>query len=182
MQRNSQEPTAMRLSTRFSIALMAASATVLPSAARAQELSEPPATVTARETTSQTTGPSLWMIGSGLTLFGFAYVPVVVVGATSGLNADRALFVPIAGPWIDLAQRPACTPVSTCDAESSAKVLLVVDGVFQAIGALTVLGAFLNPTHETTTVRSTASARPKVHVSPAQIGPTGYGMVALGTF
>jgi hypothetical protein len=90
--------------------------------------------------------------------------------------------VPIAGPWIDLTQRPACAPASTCDAESSAKVLLVVDGVFQALGALTVLGSFLNPTHETTTVRSTASAPPKVRVSPAQIGPTGYGMVALGTF
>ena len=120
--------------------------------------------------------------GSGLTLFGFAYVPVVVVGATSGLNADRTLFVPIAGPWIDLAQRPSCSPASTCNAESSAKVLLVLDGVFQAIGAATVLGSFFNTTHETTTVQRVASVRPTVRVSPAQIGTGGYGMVALGTF
>jgi hypothetical protein len=61
-------------------------------------------------------------------------------------------------------------------------VLLVFDGVFQAIGALTVVGGFLNTAHDTTTVQRTASPPPTVRVSPAQIGASGYGMVALGSF
>jgi hypothetical protein len=170
----------MNLSTRCGIALVVA-ATVVPRVAGAQDASAS-ATVTTQETTSQATGPSLWMVGSGLTIFAFAYIPSVVVGATSGLAADRTLFVPIAGPWIDLTQRPGCSPASTCNAENSAKVMLVVDGVFQAIGVLTVLGGFLNTAHDTTTVQRSASLRPTVRVSPAQMGTAGYGMVALGTF
>jgi hypothetical protein len=169
----------MKLSTRCGIAVVVA-ATILPRVAGAQDAPVPAATNTARETMSPTKGPTLWMIAGGLTNFVFAYTPVVVVGATSGLAADRKLFVPVAGPWIDLMQRHACSPASTCSTESSAKALLVVDGIFQTLGALTVVGGFLI-THETPAARSTASARPTVRVSPAQIG-SGYGMVALASF
>jgi hypothetical protein len=171
----------MNLSSVCGIALVVAVATALPSVAAAQEAAPPPPPATTTETTSQATGPSLWMLGSGLTVFAFAYVPVVVVGATSGLNADRTLFVPLAGPWIDLAQRPGCTPASACSGESSAKVLLVVDGVFQALGALTVLGSFFDTAHVTTTVQR-AALQPTVRITPAQLGTSGYGMAALGTF
>jgi len=106
----------------------------------------------------------------------------VVVGASSGLNADRTLFVPIAGPWIDLTQRPGCAPASSCNAENTAKVGLVIDGVFQGIGALTVLGGFLTTAHETKTVQTSAALHPTVRITPSQVGPTGYGMVALGIF
>jgi hypothetical protein len=172
----------MKLSLLRGVAPVLVAAALAPRAAHAQDAPPPPATTPAPDTTSRTTGPSLWMLGSGLTVFGFAYVPVVIVGATSGLTADRTLFVPVVGPWIDLAQRPGCSPASTCNVESSAKVLLVVDGVFQAIGALTILGSFLNVTHESTPVERVASVRPTVRVTPAQMGTGGYGMVALGTF
>jgi hypothetical protein len=172
----------MNLSTPCGIALVVA-ATVLPHVAGAQEAPLPSTTTTTttRDTTSSTTGPTLWMIETGLANFAFAYIPVVVVGATSGLAADRNLLVPLAGPWIDLTQRPACSPASTCSTESSAKALLVFDGVFQAIGAFTVVGGFLI-THETPAVRGTASSRPALRVSPAQIGTSGYGVVALASF
>jgi hypothetical protein len=155
--------------------------TALPAVASAQEAPPPPATVTTQETTSQATGPSMAMVESGVVMFGLAYVPAVVVGATSGLTADKSLFVPVAGPWIDLTQRPGCAPGTSCNSEITAKVLIITDGVIQAIGALTIVGGLLTTAHETTTVQRAASTRPTFHLSPAQLG-TGYGMVALGSF
>jgi hypothetical protein len=76
--------------------LAAATVVVLPRAAGAQEA--PPPAVTTQETTTQATGPSMAMVGSGVIIFGLSYVPAVVAGSVSGLSADRALFVPIAGP------------------------------------------------------------------------------------
>jgi hypothetical protein len=156
--------------------------TVVPAVASAQEAPPPPAPVTTQETTSQATGPSMAMVESGIVIFGLSYIPAVIVGASSGLNADRTLFVPIAGPWIDLTQRPGCAPASSCNAENTAKVALVIDGIFQGIGALTVLGGFLTTAHETKTVQTSAALRPTVRITPSQVGPTGYGMVALGSF
>jgi hypothetical protein len=121
------------------------------------------------------------MVGSGVAIFGLSYIPAVVAGAASNLGADRNLFVPIAGPWIDLTQRPGCT-ASSCNGENTAKVLIVTDGIFQAIGVLTVLGGFLTTAHETKTVQSTASLHPTLRITPAQLGSGGYGMVALGAF
>jgi hypothetical protein len=166
----------MKLCIAYGMAIEVMVAALAPSVANAQETSAA-ASVTTQETTSQATGPSLAMVGSGVAIFGLSYVPAVVVGATSGLGADRTLFVPLAGPWIDLTQRPGCTPATSCNAENTDKVLLVVDGVFQAIGALTIVGGFLRTAHETKTVRSTS-----LRILPAQMGNAGYGMVASGTF
>jgi len=171
-----------RLRGVLGMASVLVAATVVPGVARAQEAPPPPAAVTTQETTSQATGPSMAMVESGIVIFGLSYIPAVVVGASSGLNADRTLFVPIAGPWIDLTQRPGCAPASSCNAENAAKVGLVIDGIFQGIGALTVLGGFLTTAHETKTVQTSAVLHPTVRISPSQVGTTGYGMVALGTF
>ena len=179
----------MRPSILKCAALAFAAAATLSSAAGAQDASPttgagavaPPAPVTTEKTTSQATGPSMTMVGSGVGIFALSYIPAIFVGATSNLNADRTMFVPLVGPWMDLTQRPGCAPGTSCDGENTAKVLIVVDGVFQAIGALTIVGGFLNTAHETTTVRS-AEYRPTLRLTPAQMGQGGYGMQALGTF
>lgn len=172
---------------RLSILLGSFVAALIPTVANAQEA---PATVqvapipvvTTQETTSQASGPSLAMVGSGVAIFGLSYVPAVVVGASSGLNADRTLFVPLAGPWIDLTQRPGCAPGTSCNTENTDKVLLVADGIFQAIGALTIVEGFLTTAHKTKTVIRSTDLRPTLRLSPAQLGNGGYGMMALGTF
>ena len=151
----------------------------LGATARAQT-PEPPAVVT-EKTTSEATGPSMPMVASGIVIFGVSYLPVVVVGATSGLDADHTLFVPIAGPWIDFAQRPGCSPASQCNGENTDRVLLAVDGVLQGVGALTVIGGLLATAHETKTVRA-ARLVPSLQVAPARLGPSGYGVVAAGAF
>ncbi len=142
--------------------------------ARAQE-------ATVVDTTTYSTGPSMEMVGSGIGTFTLSYIPAVVVGATSGLDADRMLFVPLAGPWMDLAQRPRCGPVLSCKPEDTDKVLLVTDGVFQAIGAITIVGGFLTTSHERRTVRA-ADRGLTLRISPASVGGKGYGLVALGSF
>jgi hypothetical protein len=147
----------------------------LPSSeARAQE-------ATVVDTTTYSTGPSMEMVGSGIATFTLSYLPAVVVGATSGLDADRTLFVPLAGPWMDLTQRPRCGPLVSCNGEDTDKVLLVTDGVFQAIGAITIVGGFLTTSHERRTVQA-ADTGPTLRISPARVGGKGYGLVALGSF
>jgi hypothetical protein len=130
--------------------------------------------------TTYSTGPSMEMVGSGIGTFTLSYLPAVVVGATSGLDVDRTLFVPLAGPWMDLIQRPKCGPVTSCNAEATARILLVTDGIFQSIGAITIVGGFLTTSRETRTVRA-ADLRPTLRISPASVGK-GYGLMALGTF
>jgi len=175
-----EEARHMKLSLAARVAF--AIVTMLPSAASAQEAPAPPAQVTTAETTSQATGPSMTMVGAGIGVFGLSYIPAVAVAASSGTHADKALYVPFAGPWIDLAQRPACTSASTCNPESRAKVMIAIDGVCQALGGLTIIGGFLTTTHETTTIPRTASLHPTLRLSPTQMGNGGYGLLALGTF
>jgi hypothetical protein len=160
--------------------------------AHAQDTAPPPATVVApvaptetnSETVTQKGGPSRIMLTSGIITFGVTYGAGAIVGATSPLSADQELFVPIAGPWMDFADRPGCGGNSgrSCDVETTYKVLLVADGIGQAIGALTVVEAFLNPEVHTTTHSVTASEKPSFHVTPASLGAGGYGVLALGNF
>lgn len=184
----------MRISHAHGALLVAAATLFLPGVAGAQEAEPPPPPpparavveapaqpVTVEKTTSEATGPSMPMVGAGIGIFALSYLPVVIVGAASGLDADHNLFVPLAGPWIDFAQRPDCPAGTSCNVENTNRVLLAVDGVFQAIGALTIVGGFLNTAHETKTVRS-ARLGPTLHLAPSQVGAKGYGMVALGTF
>jgi hypothetical protein len=149
--------------------------------ARAQSTEATISTETAVDTTTYSTGPSMAMVGSGIGTFTLSYLPAVVVGATSGLDADRTLFVPLAGPWLDLTQRPRCGPIVSCNTEDTDKVLLITDGVFQAIGAISIVGGFLTTTRETRTVRA-ADMRPTLRISPASVGGKGYGLIALGSF
>jgi hypothetical protein len=126
------------------------------------------------------TGPNRALIGTGLVTFGLAYVPAVIVAGQSTLSADHHLYVPVAGPWLNMANRPACGPESfTCDTETTNKVLLGVDGVFQGIGVLTTLAGFLTPEPAEAV---TMTAKPSLHVAPAKVGGTGYGVTAFGQF
>jgi hypothetical protein len=163
------------------LTLVAATAASAATVARAARADEGVGSVVVEKTTTQATGPSMLMVGSGVIIFGVGYLPAVIVGATSGLEADQTLFVPIAGPWLDLAQRPGCSPASQCNVENTNKVLLATDGVVQALGALTVIGGFLTPAHQTTSVR-TRRAGLKLRLLPAKLGGSGYGLEALGDF
>jgi hypothetical protein len=157
-----------------------------PPAAEVQVQAAPPPVVQSEtETTHAKTVPNFYMLGSGLVTFGLSYGVGVVVAGTSSRPEDQHLYVPLAGPWIDLGDRGGCggTTGRSCDTETTYKVLLGVDGVVQAIGALVVLDSFFTPESHTVSRTTTAAKadKPKVHFSPASVG-SGYGFLALGTF
>ena len=139
--------------------------------------------VTTRASSRETVvsgGPNSALLGSGLFAFGVPYVASVVVASTSSEGADKNLYIPVVGPWTDLANRGGCGGFGqrSCDNETANKVLLVADGIFQGIGALEIVGAFLMPETRTVTVAS----EPRVVVGPSSVGRTGYGLAAVGTF
>jgi len=122
----------------------------------------------------------------GTIVFTLAYAPAAYVASQS--PADKALFIPFAGPWIDLATRPACTPpavpagvslpIDPCIGETIARAALVVSGALQGLGG--VLALFGLPTHsEVVGGDKRASRTSGVRVS---LVPTGMGAAAVGTF
>ncbi len=139
-----------------------------------------PAAVAVPETTETYAGPNRALVGTGLVTFGLSYVPALIVASQSNQQADHHLYVPVVGPWLDLVNRPACGPESVaCDTETTNKVLIGVDGVFQGIGALTLIAGFLSPEHESEVV---TTGKPSIHLSPARMGAGGYGVTAFGDF
>jgi hypothetical protein len=134
-----------------------------------------------REYVVRESWPNRSMLTTGMFAFGVPYVASVVVASTSDRPSDKHLYVPVVGPWFDLANRGDCGNFGqpACDNETAYKVLLVADGIFQGIGALDIAGAFLFP--ETRIVR-TSDDGPRFRVAPSRVGPSGYGVAALGTF
>jgi hypothetical protein len=134
------------------------------------------------ETREEAYVPNPYLLTTGFILWGASYSTSVIVAAESANPADQHLYVPIVGPWIDLGNRGSC-PVGNngCDNETTNKVLLGVDGAFQAIGTLEVLWGFLRPEHrEVTTVQATRYT-PALTFTPARIA-SGYGLTAFARF
>ncbi len=115
-----------------------------------------------------------------------AYVPSILVAAVSGTSYDTNLYIPLAGPWLDLANRPPCGGLGqqACSTENGYRAMLIASGVFQGLGALATGVGLLTP--ERRTVRVTAKAdppaKPSLHVAPSPVGHAGYGVTAFGDF
>jgi hypothetical protein len=128
------------------------------------------------------TQPNSAMLSSGIVGVAVPYLASVVVGAESNHPGDRNLFVPVAGPWMDLGDRH-CQVGESCNHEGLYKGLLIADGIFQGLGALEIVGAFLFP--ETITARTASHGTPTrtagVHIAPTGVG-SGYGLAAIGAF
>ena len=120
-----------------------------------------------RETITEKSGPSTGLLTWGAVMFGVSYGAAAIAGATADGERGGELFVPFVGPWTALN-----------DYEStSGKVFLITDGVFQALGGVLVINAFLSP--QTRTVTRTRTA--EVQVSPA-VSPEFLGLAATGRF
>jgi hypothetical protein len=130
------------------------------------------------------------LLGTGLFLLAVSYLPAVSVAASSNLQADQHLYAPIAGPWIDLAQRPICAPPINCSAENTNRALLETSGILQGVGAfLTLVGLLTGdddpptkaaPAHKP--INEAKLLNTKMQVAPAQFGASGYGLAAFGRF
>jgi len=144
----------------------------------------PPTTTTTYMTEpSYETYTDTWnapMFTSGALLFLGSYGGAVVVAATSeNDDIDRGndrLYIPVAGPWLALNDRPDCNDaVESCDMETTKKVLLVADGVLQAGGVITMVAGLLSPT-EHRVIRRTPMVSKKVTVSPSAGGSPGISL------
>jgi hypothetical protein len=177
-----------------SAVVAAIAAATWPSASYADAAPAPsaatfPGTASVVEETSYVP-PNRAILAGGLIAFAGAYAPSVVVAAANGNSFDNRLYIPIAGPWLDLAQRPGCAGSQfNCSRESGFAGLLIVDGVVQALGALATGLAFVVPERRTRVLSASADrarkiAPPKlaVHVVPARLGGDGYGVAAFGGF
>jgi hypothetical protein len=125
--------------------------------------------------------PNRDLLRSGVFTLGASYVPALVVAIESDRSADDHLYAPIVGPWLDLAHRDDdCN--GSCDKETVNKVLLVTDGVFQGLGALQIIGAFIFPeTRAVTIAHSDGTPAVSFTVVPSRLAD-GNGLVAIGNF
>jgi hypothetical protein len=122
-------------------------------------------------------GPTVFR--SGLATFGAGYLAAVVVAATSDHPGDHRLFVPVLGPWLDLGSRGSC-PVqsSSCDHETTNKILIAGDGVIQAAGVVTMVAGLLTPTHAVVATKGFSVAQ----IVPVTYGHGSPGLAAYGRF
>jgi hypothetical protein len=101
--------------------------------------------------------PNTPVIVTGSIMLGLAYTTSVAVAAKSELPADDNLYIPLVGPWLDLADRAGCAAGGN-PACNSNKVLIVVDGVAQGLGAAQILGGFVFPARRVVSTRLTPTA------------------------
>jgi len=124
------------------------------------------------------TGPNPMLVG-GLVGFGASYGAAVIVAATSNHDGDHHLYVPIVGPWLDIANRGNCPASSTaCDSETTNKVLLGIDGVIQGASAIAVVYGLLTPPSRA----ETRVSQKGVHFAPVSYGSGSPGVAAFGAF
>jgi hypothetical protein len=121
---------------------------------------------------------------TGALVFAASYGASVVVAASSDDNNDRGnhrLYVPVVGPWLALSDRGSCdVSLSRCDHETTAKVLLVADGVFQAAGLIGMLDGVFQPSSHRVLQR-TAKVDTKIHVTPT-VANGDPGLAVFGKF
>lgn len=130
------------------------------------------------ETVGNDTSPNRPLLYAGVLLLGGAYGTSAVIGAESDRDADKKLFWPIAGPWLDLGNRQC--DVRACDHETSNKALLIADGITQAAGAVLVISSIFVAEHHRHNVGQTHTHA--FQVAPARLGQAGYGLSAVGSF
>ncbi|HMI87940.1 MAG TPA: hypothetical protein VK550_27845 [Polyangiaceae bacterium] len=129
-------------------------------------------------TTTRSTYPNRPLLVTGLVVFGASYATSAVIGGMADREDDKKLVYPVAGPWMDLANRDCVA--NTCSREDLNKALLIADGVVQGIGALGVLMSFVLP--EKSTRRWYLIGQDGTHVTPMKMGYAGFGLGAVGRF
>lgn len=133
------------------------------------------------DTTEQTTEkrPNRALLSTGVGMFVLSYVPSLVAGAISDRDADKNLFIPVAGPWIDLGNR-GCDDRPCGGREDVNKAMIITSGVVQGLGVLVGLSSLIIPESTSTTTKRTVG-KGEVRVLPVSFG-TGGGLGAVGTF
>jgi hypothetical protein len=123
--------------------------------------------------------PNTPLIVTGAVLFGVPWGVSTAISVTSDHPGDSHLWVPLAGPWMDFADRGSLPDGAGHDREVTNRIFLAIDGVFQAVGALQIVGGFLYPV--TRAEKRVRPAKAEYQFAPMRVGG-GYGFGAVGTF
>ncbi len=131
-------------------------------------------TIVARdpETTTVRDAWNAPVFATGALVFAGSYGASAIVASSSDHEGADRLYVPVVGPWLALNDWGNC-PITEprCDQNTTDKVLLVADGVFQAAGVVTMITGVLNPTsHQVVTAQRTAENAKKIKVTPTHNG------------
>jgi hypothetical protein len=107
---------------------------------------------------------------TGALVFAATYGTSVIAAASSNHPGAERLYVPVLGPWLALGDWGSC-PVSqpSCDSNTTDKVLLVADGVFQAAALIAMVDGLIAPSHHHV-IATTAVNDKNLHVTPAGNG------------
>lgn len=121
-------------------------------------------------------GPNAYLFSSGLITTAVSYTPALVVAINSDRSEDKYLYAPFVGPWLDLGARDG--------GSKGEKTLLVIDGVFQTVGAIQILASFVftGGSKDVAHKEGSTSVASQTIVAPARLSRDGYGLVALGHF
>ena len=127
--------------------------------AQATVVTSQPSSAVVVETDGDYDSMNYRMFSSGAVTFLAAYAASAIVAGNSNTQGDNRLYVPVAGPWLDLSDRKDCGGVlAPCgNNETTYKVLLVADGIVQAAGVLGMIDGLFVPIHHH---RETYALRP----------------------
>jgi hypothetical protein len=124
--------------------------------------------------------PLATLLTVGATSLGLAYGASIVTAAASTRPLDHWLYVPLVGPYMNLAGRETCEGASArpCYREAANKLLLATDGILQTVGTAAIIFAVVKPTRA-----RTASERPAVvQLGLVQLRRGQPGLAAFGHF
>ena len=138
----------------------------------------PPATAApaSGETTTvyQRRRPNTPMLITGGALLVGTYATTAAVSGANGSVADRDLYLPVVGPWINIADRSSTRENNTRDT-----ILIAGSGVLQGVGVAMLITSFFVP--ERVPAARISAGNLKMQVAPtASAGGGGVG--AFGTF
>jgi hypothetical protein len=122
------------------------------------------------------------LTAGGLTFLG-AYVPSFVVAATSDHDKDKWLYLPVAGPFVDLATRDCDNNIqtATCGTTAWERGALIASGAVQTVGVAMIVGSFFSNTRKLTTTTGAVDKPTLVSITPTTVGHAP-GLMAVGTF
>jgi hypothetical protein len=157
----------MKSRARFLVAAAASFALVTAVGSGQAEAQESRSSLPVRTERTETAGPNRQLLRAGAWTLGVSYVPALVVAIKSERRGDDYLYYPVVGPWMNLAHRGEC---GTCSREHETlnQGLLIADGVFQGVGALQIVGAFLMPERHTVQTETVSRAKTRTVLPAAQ--------------
>lgn len=159
--------------------LVAAAAAAIIACASTAEAQQYEARTVAPPTVEHTRQGDLMLGVTGGVLLGLPYAASVWMAAASERDSDRALYLPVVGPWATLINRAVCT-VPGCRGNIASDALpLVADGLAQTAGAALIIVALSTPSRAESPPPT--RTRTTLHVVPASYSGGG-GIAAFGTF